>query len=259
MHIAHILPVNNEDITVNQPYIMALAHLVKQYPHYRDALRRCNADRYIILDNSIIETGEACDLFQLAVLADLCCADEIVLPDVFRNGEATFRLVQQSIEQLDKDGMFHGKRMAVVHGTDIHEWVQYFNLTANCDGVDVIGIPKVVCEWTDDGTRRELVEYAAKHTDKPIHLLGVYGTFKEFEGMPISAIRSVDTSLGALLCSQYKPATYDRENLVPRTLILDTTPISLIIEPERFDLIKKEISSYVERVASRQTISRPSN
>ena len=94
MKLASIVPMKNVERTFDGDYAMMLTHLAKYYPKRKDlpyASRQC----YRILDNSLIELGGAVDMEQLIEAAEMCEADEIILPDVFKDATATLKSVMQ--------------------------------------------------------------------------------------------------------------------------------------------------------------------
>lgn len=178
-------------------YHLLLAHLASD-PEYVKAARALKG--YKILDNSLIEHGhEAFSLDKLLEAAELLGPDEIVLPDVFRDGAAT---VESTKAALDKMGKYRTvyKVAAVAHGTQPHEWLRcYKELVAL--GVDVIHIPKVMDELWPYGGRLGLVQwldYAHAHRAPFVeyHLLGIWTNPIELVSYSrIPWLRGVDTAL----------------------------------------------------------------
>ena len=196
MRFISILPIKNMDELFNQYTVMLLAHLSQKYPEY--AKRAAEYDGYKIMDNSIIEIGEAFTMEDLMKEADKCKVQEIILPDVFNDGEATVEKVKESIQWLhEHDYIGKYKLMAVCHGKNMKELLKSFNILNNIPEIDVIGLPKVLYLWM--GYRIDFARQIAKNTDKEIHLLGCWETLREYMDRDLSFIRSTDTCLPALL------------------------------------------------------------
>lgn len=198
MKICNIVPLKYSYLMYQQDYVMLLCHLSKENVKYAEEANF--SQNYKIMDNSIIELGEAFNLDDLIIEARKCKANEIILPDVFQNGESTLSLVKDSINYL-KDNNILGefKLQAVCHGKTIDEFKSSFKALNMIKEIDVIGIPKVLTKTF--GNRCSLYDIF-KNTNKEIHLLGCWDSFDELNILPkeaFSKIRSLDTCLIALL------------------------------------------------------------
>lgn len=185
----------------NASTVMLLTHLVEKDPEYAQ-LALDHKKVYKILDNSLIELGGALSMERLVAAADAVEADEIILPDEFKNGPETVRKAKESIKWLKENkrlGDF--KLMAVCHGTTYKEFKKCFKQLNRMKEIDVIGIPKVVCsfEWVNN-TRATLYPIFEK-SKKKIHFLGSWYNLGEFIDLPkkvYDRVRSADTCLFAL-------------------------------------------------------------
>lgn len=193
MKLASILPVSYIDHTFDGQYAMLLAHLKDYYPERR---KHC----YTIMDNSLIELGGAVSIETVFEAAEQCNADEMILPDVFRNGYETLQSAKRSIRVLSERGWLNKHRlMAVCQGRTEYEFLQCFNALCNIPEIHCIGIPKVSAELCP-GKGRPGLEYIWQGTSKCIHLLGVAQNLSELKQYKNPAlIRSVDTCIPALL------------------------------------------------------------
>lgn len=198
MKICNIVPLKYSYLMYQQDYVMLLCHLAKENIKYAE--EACDSKNYKIMDNSIIELGEAFTLEDLIKEARKCKVDEIILPDVFQDGKATLSLVKDSINYLkDNDILGEFKLQAVCHGRTIEEFKKSFEELNKIKEIDVIGIPKVLTKTF--GNRCELYD-VFKNTNKEIHLLGCWDSFNELKVLPkeaFSKIRSLDTCLISLL------------------------------------------------------------
>lgn len=198
MKICNIVPLKYSYLMYQQDYVMLLCHLSKENIKYAEEARF--SKNYKIMDNSIIELGEAFNLDDLIIEARKCKVNEIILPDVFQNGESTLSLVKDSINYLRRKKILgEFKLQAVCHGKSIDEFKKSFEELNKIKEIDVIGIPKVLTKTFEN--RCNLYDIF-KNTDKEIHLLGCWDSFNELKVLPkdaFSKIRSLDTCLLALL------------------------------------------------------------
>lgn len=198
MKICNIVPLKYSYLMYQQDIVMLLCHLAKDYDKYAKEAR--DSKNYKIMDNSIIELGEAFTLEDLIKEARKCKVNEIILPDVFQDGKATLSLVKDSINYLkDNDILGEFKLQAVCHGKTIDEFKSSFKALNMIKEIDVIGIPKVLTKTF--GNRCSLYDIF-KNTDKEIHLLGCWDSFNELKILPNEAfnkIRSLDTCLISIL------------------------------------------------------------
>lgn len=213
MKFCSIVPVKYNELMYGNEIVMLLAHLSKNNPAYVANAIKHDKDCYKIMDNSIVELGKSFNMEELIKQAQSCLVDEIVLPDVYRNGEETVQKVIESINWLRKNkylGDF--KLMAVCHGKDIHEFIKTFKTLNSMPEIDVIGIPRIVCEWA--GSRGTIADIFTQ-TNKEIHLLGCYDSLRElstFKAEHLERIRSIDTSLPALLSIETNNAYESRKS-----------------------------------------------
>ena len=208
MKLASIVPVKDIHRTFSGEYTMLLAHLQGCYPRLID---RKHYNGYIIMDNSLIELGGAVDIQTVLEAALACGADEMILPDVFLDGYATLKKVRESIEYLRNIGALHTIRlMAVCHGKTVSEFEYCFRELEKMPEIHCIGIPKITSKTFAEGGGRPSLEYLWQGSPKAIHLLGCWSTLSElYEYENPGAIRSIDTSLPALLSTRGKINPYD--------------------------------------------------
>lgn len=193
MKVASIVPINNIERTFDGSYAMLLSHLKDYYPQ-----RRKGDNCYRIMDNSLIELGEAVDMKQLVEAAICCDADEIILPDVFRDYEATMASVEESLEWLIKNGYYKQFRlMAVCQGEDRFMFERCFDRLERINEIHCIGIPKVSETLALGG--RPSFERMWAGSIKDIHLLGCWTSLNEIRQYVYpEMIRSIDTCIPAL-------------------------------------------------------------
>lgn len=197
MKLASIVPMKNVERTFDGNYAMLLAHLSNYYPypHVTEG-----PGRYIIMDNSLIELGGAVSIETVLEAADTCkpWIDEIILPDVFQNGVATYESAQKSIDYLYENNRIGDYNlMAVCHGKSLLEFQACFGALCAIPEINCIGIPKITTK--DFGSRHLLEPIWLKDNRKSIHLLGVFDELHELRMYTNpERIRSVDTCIPAL-------------------------------------------------------------
>lgn len=202
MEIINIFPLGNMCMEYSNKYHMFLTHLVERYPFYAQVAR--DVSGYKILDNSLIELGDAADLSRVLKAAETIGADEIILPDVFQNGPETLCAVKNSINKLYRlyrrgAHTFPFKLMAVAQGKDVKEWKECYDELLSMPEIHVIGIPKVCTKMHPQG-RPYFVNNLCNLKAKPHHLLGLWYSFAELtEYHDKDSIRSCDTLLASYM------------------------------------------------------------
>lgn len=214
MELINIYPIKNLEMYKKQSMNMFLTHLVEEDEAYRNMA--VNHKGYKILDNSLIELDGALSMQDVLNAAELIKADEVVLPDVFMDGEATIKSTTEALEEY-KEELKQYKTMAVVHGKTEDEWLRTFLYFSERPDVDVLGIPKVMHkQFTENWQpgRPSLLGKVIDLTDKDIHLLGLWNGFNElhYYGSDLEKIRSMDTSLPSLLELNKRSIFSERED-----------------------------------------------
>ena len=238
MKLINIYPLNNLQDYNKQDASMFLTHLVLNYTEYKDMAKEYSG--YKILDNSLIELGEAISFDLVLKAAKEIGADEVVLPDKFKDGLTTIEYVERTLE-VYKDELKDYKVMAVVHGKDLEEVTKTWKTFTNNPNIDVLGIPKV---WTKQfGNRSEVLNDMIGmygKGDKEIHLLGLWDSFRELEDLNyVDQIRSIDTSLAVLYDIMGKHLGYIRE---------DDEVIDLVNQKVNTYTVSEEAVEFVRRL-----------
>jgi len=204
MNVALIVPTKFIDsMCTGRDVQMALAHMVLESDEYRAAYwKLTEAGSYIILDNSLIELGAAMTIEQLARAAQMIGADEVILPDAFRDADETLRMTEAALKAFSGVGADHVRFMAVVHGADNTSWLHCFDEMVQNPRIDVLGLPKVLDEIWSPGGRVGCCSYLeatgriSQAGTKQFHALGIWTD-------PIEVLmlrerrwlRSIDTAL----------------------------------------------------------------
>lgn len=186
-------------------YHMALTHLVLESEEYANFYKeRRERGDYVILDNSLIELGEAADIDTVLKAAEIIKPNEVILPDCFRNGKRTIEMIEDALYHFGNEFRKY-KLMAVAQGLNYDEWLDCHDELVTFEEVSCIGIPKVSSTFPDlISGRYDLcckLNNGRYKPDKEYHLLGVWDNpYPEISG--ISAykwVRGVDTVLPVLM------------------------------------------------------------
>lgn len=204
MQIAFISPIDDLGYDYTN-YHMALTHLVLKYPDYADHYKKLvGQGSFVMLDNSLIELGEAASLEKVLEAAAIINPSEIVLPDVYKKGNDTVNAVDNALIKLrqlaEKNGPenYNFQLQAVCHGETEEEWKETWHRLQQYRELGTIAIPKVTEHQF--GSRTPLVKWALDNNDdeKEIHLLGCWSDINEFKDYTLDMkekIRGVDTSI----------------------------------------------------------------
>lgn len=228
MQIINIVPVANICMEFNQSMHMYLTHLVEKYPCYVRTARA--AGGYKILDNSLMELGEAMTIERVLDAAEEIGADEIILPDVFQDGRGTIDAIDKALGTIGSRYMGKSpfKLMAVVQGKDFLEWSQCYEELLARSEIDVMGIPKVCAKMLPGGRPEVMRNRKCGLRKKPHHLLGLWYSVSELsEYDQPELIRSCDTVLASFVA---------KHNLGPFGVRPDGFTVDLendVIDPNR--------------------------
>lgn len=178
---------------------MALAHRVLLDRDYANFFKHIRNKGYIILDNSLMEQDHvAMSLDKFIMAAERISPQEIVLPDVFKQGPETVRSTEQALTQLPLWARRYVQLGAVVHGRDLPEMVECYTRFAQNPDINIIYLPKVMESQLPSGRLgfMTFITLQGLIVPKPHHLLGIWNNIQEI--LPLSswtAVRSCDTAL----------------------------------------------------------------
>lgn len=185
MKVATILPQHYLHICEDEDYLMALAHLINKpgMENYTSFFKRKGLDEnsYLIMDNGVIE-GDPRPISELLDKALQIHANELILPDSFRNSKETLRLVEEAtmylanrIEDVGEMGF-----MAVPQGETLEQWLSCAVLLLDNPAVSCLGIPKVLVDIVGRDGRyvaiKSLMDRVGDLGGRDIHLLGCWKT-----------------------------------------------------------------------------------
>jgi hypothetical protein len=177
-----------------------------------------------------MENGhQAMGIRDVLAAAHLMLADEVVLPDVFRDGPATVEAAKEA--SFTARTSLLGRQFtlaAVAHGKTAQEWVDCYRALAEIPGVGCIHIPKVMDELWPYGGRAGLVHwldnspYRAPHVEH--HLLGIWTNPIELVSYSrVGWLRGIDTALPVQAAIQ-GVLFHDKFGLAPDNIVKPKRP-----------------------------------
>lgn len=167
-------------------YLLLLAHDVldnrSAYRRLVKNVRKKNSDTFIIMDNSLIELGEAMNFKTVVEAADVVNADCIITPDALGGFEATQELILGQLDDITNCGY---PLMCVPQGRDSAELVKCVDwlrtIFPTTEGQEYWGIPRWITNKI--GSRIPICQYismsAKEGVDVGIHLLGMSESYEE--------------------------------------------------------------------------------
>lgn len=211
LKMAAIVPQNFLEITAESKMHMALAHLVGEeaYAEYTYFFKHRNKDSFCILDNGVIE-GNPMPIDIILERAALIQADEIVLPDAYKDAAKTIEMIDEAIQYIETHpDAYKCKLMAVPQGASMEEWVDCAKQIIDKFGafIHTIGIPKHLIDTCGQRDARlfaisSLKDEIPNIDSYDIHLLGCWKTplevltiAKASEQGIIPEVRSCDSAI----------------------------------------------------------------
>ena len=212
MKLASIVPQNFLHLTEQSDFHMALAHLIGKegYEEYTSFFKNRKEGSFCILDNGVIE-GNPMDIETIIERAMTIKADEIVLPDAYKDVTKIIRLVDNAIKVLIQrfgENNWPFKLMVVPQGDSEERWLSCATILLSTYGayINTIGIPKHLIDTVGvRDARLYAISNLAERIDLEgfdIHLLGCWKTplevlmiSKASEQCIIPTVRSCDSAI----------------------------------------------------------------
>jgi len=206
MKVATILPQNFLNLVKGDSYHMCLAHLIDKpgMENYTRFFKNGIADdSYVIMDNGLIE-GNPRPIEELIEKADMLGANELILPDVFKNSVETIKAVGAAMSYLENHPT-DINLMAVPQGKNLPDWLCCAEMLLQYP-IKCLGIPKVLVSMGGRDGRLQaldaLYQRCPEISGLDIHLLGCWQTPLEIltiakaesQGL-IPTIRGVDSAI----------------------------------------------------------------
>lgn len=139
---------------------------------------RITSERLIILDNSVVETGNAVDLNTIATAYNATIPTCVVLPDVQYNPDATILNCKMALEEwpLFKGFLNPPKFMFVPQGRTLKDFVRCAEAFASDEEnphITFWGVPRNLVNPKTLGTRKQAIELLhILNPNRKIHMLG---------------------------------------------------------------------------------------
>jgi len=132
--VSHELPINMLDKSYDiNDYEYCLPHLLDQNEEYKNHFYKAKKDgRYIIMDNSLHELGEAYDTDRLLYWIEELEPNEFIVPDVWQNQTAT--LVNAKYWMNGYELPENTIKVAVVQAKDYSEAISCYNILSTHHG-----------------------------------------------------------------------------------------------------------------------------
>lgn len=212
MQMASIVPQNFLNLTAESNFHMALAHLVGEdgYEEYTEFFKNRKEGAFCILDNGVIE-GSPMPIETIIEKALLIGANEIVLPDAYKDAAKTIKMVDKALKVLLTKFGAHNwpfSLMVVPQGDTEETWLDCAKILLEEYGeyIDTIGIPKHLIDTVGNrDARLYAISNLAEKVDLEgyaIHLLGCWKTplevltiAKASEQRIIPTVRSCDSAI----------------------------------------------------------------
>jgi hypothetical protein len=211
MEVALIAPFEMLDSSSFGTYHLMLPHLTYDPRYVKHFKRLCqDPEKYVIMDNGAAE-DVAMDWDVLTSHAWAYQVNEIVLPDVMGDPEATYHCARTFLEERPAVGDMHVIGY-VLHGDTVEDTITAFYRIVHSslnDLIDVFYIPRRLLVKTNEVMSRYQVATMININDlkhRDIHFLGMHHKFPEEPRLIrlCGRSRSLDTSLPYVL------ATYSR-------------------------------------------------
>ena len=213
MKMASIVPQNFLEMTAESDFHMALAHLVGEegYEEYTQFFQNRKAGSFCILDNGVIE-GSPMPIQIITEKARIIHANEIVLPDAYKDRQQTIEMVDVAMRYLLStygEYKWPFSLMVVPQGDSMEDWLACVESLILKWGkyIDTIGIPKHLINTCDERDARlfaisHLADMNLDISKFKIHLLGCWKTplevltiAKASEQGIIPEVRSCDSAI----------------------------------------------------------------
>jgi hypothetical protein len=152
--------------------------------------------RFTIVDNQHVSADlkphSVSSIAMLISAADALEANEVVLPDVLGNADAT---LNNLILYCSHPNLYRYRKMFVPQGKGPMDWVECLREGVQSCGekFQTVGVPKSLEQFGED-TRIALIKYIPEQYD--VHMLGIYKSVDEMTSyLGLLRVRSWDTSL----------------------------------------------------------------
>lgn len=254
----YFAPIVPKKFKVDSPFALVLSQNIQKDPEQIEYWK--NFKGYKVLDNGAFELGKPSgSIGELLNLATEIGANELVLPDVFRDDSQTIICTLTALKVVNAyrgaNLLSKMRVMAVPQGETLDAWLQCYKTFLAHPDIDVIAINRDSAKFF--GCRVALLKYLedrglVKNT-KQYHLLGMQDDIKEIQivAEQYPWVRSIDSCFPYIL-SKHLVENQDlvRESVLsgfPRSGIKETIDFESDTADEvknEFEAVKKIIQSW---------------
>lgn len=188
MKIATILPTENLGIEARSDYHMCLAHLMNIAEYRKFFEWQVARGAHVIMDNGVVETGQALPIIRLLEIAADVGVTEMTLPDRINDRRVTLHMHKNALELIEMCGDLssqssqlrysHQKVMVIPQGCDQEDWiasvVDMLKLAEEHPNIVAVGISKFCVGEKLFKSRLDALNSVPGLLESPldIHLLG---------------------------------------------------------------------------------------
>lgn len=189
-------------------HLLLAHHTIEAEAEFRALFKQINDEGHfgdgeltIIMDNSIVELGDAVDAATVAhataIIQESCPIARVypVLPDVMGDGSATRTAIADSYDQWADIIGGHGF-MAVCQGETLEDYVETLTLVTDRERfprIEWIGVPRILVKQI--GTRMAATLKAIE-TDRCVHLLGFSDNIEDdFNCANVPGVSGIDSAV----------------------------------------------------------------
>lgn len=146
MKFSHIVPTRHlKELDEYSGQHLVLSHLIGTHKEYTTFFKE--SDKYKILDNGAYENGHPEPIGVLVRKAEIIDADEIILPDVFREMDDTMKQTEAALDYLRRHDLIKDRRwMGVAQGRGYEQYMKNLNWLLTVDEIDVIGLSFIIID-----------------------------------------------------------------------------------------------------------------
>lgn len=166
---------DTKDPTIIGDYFLLLAHdVLANAKAYEEVFSQPELkDATIIMDNSVVELGDAVSAKTLYEAADIVKATCIAIPDVLKEGDATLNRAHEFFEEVGRLQKAHQELMFIPQGSNMQDFYECMReAVAQEFPMQWIGIPRNTTKRITT-SRKFLVDMCHEFSPKSkIHLLG---------------------------------------------------------------------------------------
>ena len=240
MLVSHEVPLSLlKKSRVFNDYDYALVHLFEKYEEYYSFYKNSvEMGRYVLLDNSVFETGKMFNSFRFAEHVERLRPSAYIIPDSRERGEET----KAAFEKFTKDFSLPGIRIGVVQGKTEKELIDCYKfMSEKADKIAISFDYSYYRSIAPEGNKWErlaggrvhfidrLVDERIINKNKPHHLLGCalpqeFKNYKKYKW-----IETIDTSNP--IVHGIKNITYTKEGLNTK----ESIKLADLIEERDFD------------------------